>query len=187
MDQLTPFTDLDLPTNIQDHFRAFFQEQKEHVLISELIDWPFLGWWDFVTRFLEEIGAEILIALSPDYQSSTRLSEVINETKTHIEKLLELESDLPKALARFSDDQAVRILTIHKSKGLEFHSVIILAVENEIFFGDQAANRCAFFVGVSRAKHRLILTCAKEREKPNNHNSRWNLIRTPHKEYFDYA
>ena len=187
MDQLTPFTDLDLPTNIQDHFRAFFQEQKEHVLISELIDWPFLGWWDFVTRFLEEIGAEILIALSPDYQSSTRLSEVINETKTHIEKLLELESDLPKALARFSDDQAVRILTIHKSKGLEFHSVIILAVENEIFFGDQAANRCAFFVGVSRAKHRLILTCAKEREKPNNHNSRWNLIRTPHKEYFGYA
>lgn len=33
------------------------------------------------------------------------------------------------------DDQAVRILTIHKSKGLEFDSTIIMAVENEIFLG----------------------------------------------------
>ncbi|MDO1950120.1 3'-5' exonuclease, partial [Escherichia coli] len=92
-----------------------------------------------------------------------RLKEVVRNTRTRIEELLKLEPDLPKALERFSDDQAVRILTIHKSKGLEFDSVIIMAVENEIFFGNQAENRCAYFVGVSRAKRRLVLTHADQR------------------------
>ncbi|TYF44400.1 DNA helicase UvrD, partial [Enterobacter hormaechei] len=69
--------------------------------------------------------------------SQTRLREVIRDTKVRIEELLQIEPDLPKALERFVDDQAVRILTIHKSKGLEFDSVIIMAVENETFFGNQ--------------------------------------------------
>lgn len=73
------------------------------------------------------------MSLSSDYESLDRLKEVVRDTKARIEELLKLEPDFPKALARFSDDQAVRILTIHKSKGLEFDSVIIMAVENEIF------------------------------------------------------
>ena len=137
--------------------------------------------------FLNKIGMETLVALSPDYESHARLGEVVRDTKSRIEELLKLEPDLPQALARFSDDQAVRILTIHKSKGLEFESTIIMAVENEIFFGDQDANRCAFFVGVSRAKRRLVLTHAIERERPKNHSRRWDVRRTPQQEYIDFA
>lgn len=127
------------------------------------------------------------MALSPDYESHARLTEVVRDTKTRIEELLVLTTDLLQALTRFSDDQAVRILTIHKSKGLEFDSAIIMAVENEIFFGDQDANRCAFFVGVSRAKRRLVLTHAVERERPQHHGGRWEINRTPQQEYFNYA
>lgn len=94
---------------------------------------------------------------------------------------------MPKALARFSDDQAVRILTIHKSKGLEFDSVIIMAIENEIFFGDQSENRCAYFVGVSRAKNRLVLTYADQRERPAGHLRRWDVQRTVQNEYVGYV
>ncbi|MEQ9924632.1 3'-5' exonuclease [Pectobacterium brasiliense] len=100
--------------------------------------------------------------------------------------MLDTESDLPRALGRFADDQAVRILTIHKSKGLEFDSVIIMAVENEIFFGNEDENRCAFFVGVSRAKKRLVLTHAAQRERPAN-AKRWNVSRTAQSEYFGYV
>ena len=128
-----------------------------------------------------------LVALSPDYESHARLSQVVGDTKARIEELLKLEPDLPLALTRFSDEQAVRILTIHKSKGLEFDSAIIMAVENEIFFGDQDANRCAFFVGISRAKRRLVLTHAIERERPHNHGGRWNVRRTPQQEYINFA
>lgn len=187
MNQLMPFAEDEVQSSARQNFQRFFKEQRKSTAMSELRDQPFSRWWDSVCDFLKKIGMETLVALSPDYESRARLSEVVRDTKARIEELLELSPDLPKALARFSDDQAVRILTIHKSKGLEFDSTIIMAVENEIFFGDQDANRCAFFVGVSRAKRRLVLTHAIERERPQNHGGRWKVVRTPQQEFFNYA
>jgi superfamily I DNA/RNA helicase len=63
----------------------------------------------------------------------------------------------------------------------------MMAIENEIFFGDQDSNRCAFFVGVSRAKRRLVLTYALERERPQNHSGRWDVRRSPQQEYINFA
>jgi superfamily I DNA/RNA helicase len=183
MNQLAPFADDEVQLSIKRSFQSFFKEQKKNIMKSEHPS----EWKDSMRSYLEFVGIDTLTALSPDYQSETRLSEVIKETAEHIEELFSLTSDLPLALARFSDDQAVRILTIHKSKGLEFDSTIIMAVDNEIFFGDQDANRCAFFVGVSRAKRRLVLTYAKERDRPANYHKRWNTSRTPQTEYLDYA
>jgi superfamily I DNA/RNA helicase len=84
----------------------------------------------------------------------------------------------------------VRILTIHKSKGLEFDSVIIMAVESETFFfknkTEQTENRCAYFVGVSRAKERLVLTHVDQRERPQNARY-WRINRSPQAEYLGYA
>lgn len=187
MSQLTPFADDELQFDTRKNFQHFLKEQRKNITITEFLSEPFSEWWNSARNFLQKIGVETLAALSPDYDSRQRLREVIRETKKYIVELLELEPDLPKALARFSDNQAVRILTIHKSKGLEFDSVIIMAVENEIFFGNQDENRCAFFVGVSRAKRRLILTCAHNRERPENHTGRWNINRSEQSEYIGYA
>lgn len=125
--------------------------------------------------------------LSPDYESQDRLKEVVRDTKARIEELLKLEHDLPKALERFADDKAVRILTIHKSKGLEFDSVIILGIENQTFWGKPDEERCGFFVGVSRAKRRLVVTMSKHRETPPSNPYRWQDKRTPHREFFGYV
>lgn len=87
-----------------------------------------------------------------------------------------------KALDRFSDDQSVRILMMHKSKGLEFKSVIILGIENEAFWGNADEERCSFFVGASRAKLRLVMTVCETREPPPSNPYRWREHRTPHAE-----
>ena len=87
-----------------------------------------------ISSFIEQLGIETITALSPDYESASRLREIVNSTMK-IQELIEKESSLIKALKSFLDDQAIRIMTIHKSKGLEFHSVIMLAVENETFWG----------------------------------------------------
>lgn len=187
MNQLIPFSDDEMQSSARSNFQYFFKEQLKSVAAVESLGDPFTGWWDLVRGFLNNIGLEALVALSPDYESHSRLKEVVRDTKARIEELLELEPDLPKALTRFVDDQAVRILTIHKSKGLEFDSVIIMAIDEEIFFGDQDANRCAFFVGVSRAKRRLVLTFARERERPEGHKKRWDIHRTAQAEYFSYV
>lgn len=187
MNQLIPFADDEEQSSARQNFQRFFKDQKKNFAMVEMLDENILGWWDFVCSFLKKIGMETLVALSPDYESHARLGEVVRDTKARIEEWLELGLALPQALTRFSDDQAVRILTIHKSKGLEFDSTIIMAVENEIFFGHQDDNRCAFFVGVSRAKRRLVLTNAIVRERPQNHRGRWEVNRTPQQEYFNYA
>ncbi|EIY4985504.1 ATP-dependent helicase [Enterobacter roggenkampii] len=186
MNQLIPFADEEIQSSARKELDCLIKKQRKEADIAELIDSRFSDWRDCVSAFLAHIGSETLMALSPDYESRTRLREVVRDTKARIEELLQIESDLPKALERFVDDQAVRILTIHKSKGLEFDSVIIMAVENEIFFGSQDENRCAFFVGVSRAKRRLILTHADQRERPAN-AKRWNVSRTAQAEYISYV
>jgi superfamily I DNA/RNA helicase len=187
MNQLIPFVDEDIKSNARKDLYRLIKQQRKEIAIAELVDESFSGWWEFVLVFLKQVSIETLVSLSPDYESQARLVEVVRETQAKIEKLLKQEPELPKALARFSDDQAVRILTIHKSKGLEFDSVIIMAIENEIFFGDQSENRCAYFVGVSRAKNRLVLTYADQRERPAGHLRRWDVQRTVQNEYVGYV
>lgn len=168
-------------------FHRFITEQRKNVISLESLGDPYKDWWGVVKTFVNKVGIENLTALSPDYESRTRLIEVIKNTRTHIEDLLKLEPNLPTVLQRFSDDQAVRILTIHKSKGLEFHTVIILGVENQLFFGDADDSRCEFFVGISRAKQRLILTVCDQRDRPISNNKKWTENRTSHNEFIAYT
>jgi superfamily I DNA/RNA helicase len=71
---------------------------------------------------------------------------------------------LSAALTAFSADRAVRIMSIHKSKGLEFDTVIMMGVEGETFWGKIDEERSACFVGISRAKNRLLLTVCDHRD-----------------------
>lgn len=187
MNQLTPFADEEVQSSVRQDFHRFISKQRKDASLIKALGEPLVGWWESVRTFLRKVGIETLSALSPDYESKTRLKDVVNETKTRIEDLLKLEPDLSKALGRFSDDRAVRILTIHKSKGLEFDSVIILGVENQTFWGEEAAERCAFFVGASRAKRRLILTVSDCRDTPLSNPKYWRVNRTPHAEFLGYA
>lgn len=55
----------------------------------------------------------------------------------------------------------VRLMTIHKSKGLEYHTVIFVGLHQNAFFGyhkNRAEETNAFFVALSRAKERVFFT-----------------------------
>ncbi|EPO5348787.1 UvrD-helicase domain-containing protein [Klebsiella michiganensis] len=186
MNQLVPFADEEIQTSVRKGLDQLIRKHRKEVSDAKKTETPFSQWWRFVRALLKHIGLQTLVALSPDYESHERLKQVIRDARERIKDLLEIESDLPLALKRFADDQSVRILTIHKSKGLEFDSVVIMAVENETFFGKEEENLCAFFVGVSRAKRRLILTHTNKRDEPAN-TKHWKVFRTARLEYFDYV
>lgn len=136
--------------------------------------------------FLDLLGKEAIVALSADYERGARLDEVIEQTFSRLDELLSLGADPTDALSRFAEDRAVRIMTIHKCKGLEFDTTIILGVEDQTFWGSRPDERAAFFVGVSRAKRRLYLTVANSRESPEGAR-RWDVNRSPLQEFLDYA
>lgn len=166
---------------------TFIRKEKKRATIEDLKDSSFENRWKFVRALLNQLGKTAISMLSPEYESIDRLKEIIKETSTRINELLEQDPDLLTALNRFSDYQAVRIMTIHKSKGLEFDSVIILGVENEAFWGDESEERCAFFVGMSRAERRLVLTACGTRGTPPSRPYRWREDRSPHVEFLEYA
>ena len=185
-EQILPFVDdKELEFSKHHYLQDFIINQKKIIKKSESTSGRFTCWRQVMSSFLEQLSIETITALSSDYESESRLREIVNSTTTKIQELLEKESDLIKVLKSFLDDQAIRIMTIHKSKGLEFHSVIMLAVDEETFWGDKDAERCAFFVGVSRAKQRLLITNSKERQKPEGER-RWSCHRNKHAEYWEY-
>lgn len=137
-------------------------------------------------EFLALLGREAVAALSADYERGGRLEEVIAQTFDRIDELLQIGDAPAQALSRFSEDSAVRIMTIHKSKGLEFDTVVMLGVERQTYWGDAVEERSAYFVGISRAKRRLWLTVAGRRERPAGAR-RWDEARTAHAEFLSYA
>jgi superfamily I DNA/RNA helicase len=139
-----------------------------------------------VGELIETIGRDAVVAFSADYVQGNRLDQLIEDTVARISTLLEDGTELSTALSAFSADRAVRIMSIHKSKGLEFDTVIMMGVEEETFWGKIDEERAAYFVGISRAKRRLLLTVCEHRDRPKG-ATRWDAERTAHAEFLGYA
>lgn len=66
-----------------------------------------------------------------------------------------------QVLANVEAADAVTLMTIHRSKGLEYHTVFLLGLDDDQWWahrGDVAESTSTFFVGLSRAAQRLIFT-----------------------------
>lgn len=185
--QLTPFSGEDVQSYARTDLTNLMKRHRTEATKATLNGSSGIGWVEQVRGFLEHIGTEAIMAMSPEYESPGRLQEVIRETKMRIRELLEVEPNMSDALTRFSEDKSVRILTIHKSKGLEFDTVVLLGVEDQMYWGAADEERRAYFVGVSRAKRRLVLTYADSREPPSRANTRWDTDRSPQLEFIGYA
>ena len=135
---------------------------------------------------MDTVGRDSLIALSPDYKHGNRFDELVAQTLEQAHSLLRDHAAASTALASFSGDSAVRIMSVHKSKGLEFDTVVILGVEEETFWGELSAERAAYFVAISRAKERLLLTTCGKRQRPEG-AKRWSARRHEHEEFLSYA
>jgi len=87
---------------------------------------------------------------------------LLASTKEHVNASFKQRTDTVNYLKSIGNAEAVQIQTIHKCKGLEFHTVVVQGFERETFFGKKVDAECAFFVAISRAKERLVLTDARK-------------------------
>ena len=69
------------------------------------------------------------------------------------------------------EEESVTLMTLHSAKGLEFPVVFLVGMEEGIFPGyksigeqsDLEEERRLCYVGITRAKHELFLTCSRQR------------------------
>ena len=127
-------------------------EDKFHDLLKQIVDF-----WD-----LQRIKAMLLV-----YNQGSYLIELLNKFQKFIWE--ELEStlfDWLLALENFEGLHSVPIMTIHKSKGLEYNTVYFVGLEDSAFWNfkyQPEEDRCAFFVALSRAKVEIMFTFCRYR------------------------
>lgn len=120
-------------------------------------------------RLLAFIGRERFAALHPQYAQGEFLDEVV----TRLAKVISAE--LPEAgwagvVDAVKGVCAVSVMTMHKSKGLEFDTVIFLGLEDGALWNFQSNTEeetCGLFVALSRAKERCYFTFCQRRLNRN--------------------
>lgn len=71
-----------------------------------------------------------------------------------------------EVLDRFEGKGEVPLMTIHKSKGMEFHPVVFFGRDGQRWWSlklNKAEEMNSFFVALTRAEQRAFFTCCAER------------------------
>lgn len=102
----------------------------------------------------------------PEYHQGNYLDEQLDKFRLLFTRELESSGNWLLAVENFIGIHSIPIMTIHKSKGLEFSAVYFIGLEDSAFwnFSNQPdEDRCAFFVAISRAKQSVTFTFCKQR------------------------
>ncbi len=120
----------------------------------------------FLTQWMEEMN----LSENPAMQKLSQMT-VFYRTMTEFTDalLLGTESDLKRCGNKRYTSEAVSLMTLHGSKGLEFPVTFIygaeqgsIPLESENHPSDKAEERRLFYVGMTRAKEELIMTTSGE-------------------------
>jgi superfamily I DNA/RNA helicase len=136
---------------------------------------------DFITRFPEPpadrasadvivkhvvnlVGQANLLAASPAYRQGGWFNRVMEAASLHLEASSKGSDDWTSALDVYEGLHAVPLMTVHKSKGLEYHTVIFIGLDDGAWFNFQKQSHeetAGFFVAFTRAKQRVVFNyCA---------------------------
>ncbi|MDP3974619.1 MAG: UvrD-helicase domain-containing protein [bacterium] len=88
-----------------------------------------------------------------------------------LEQVALVESEYFESEKRHPNEEGIKLMTLHQSKGLEFDTVFITGVEEGLLphsrsiddFFQLEEERRLFYVGITRARHRLYILSAKKR------------------------
>ena len=142
-------------------------------------------WHSTLNSIIDFFGIGNIKAKFPAYKQGTYFMNVINQFESlFFEEYVAAHGVWNLAIENFRGDHSVPIMTIHKSKGLEYNAVYFIGLEDSAFwnFRNQPdEDRCTFFVALSRAKASVTFTFCKKRTGMKCPMQRHNAIN----EFFD--
>lgn len=119
-----------------------------------------------VNDIISFAGADKIKSSYPAYKNKKYFSETIGSFSQLLKEEAEGTTDLRTILDTITGVGVIPIMTIHKSKGLEYHTVIFMGLEDGAFWSydkQPDEDKCAFFVALSRAKERVAFTFSRNR------------------------
>jgi UvrD-like helicase C-terminal domain len=118
-----------------------------------------------VNNLLRELGESALRRIFRQYDDYAFFCDVQAALAAMMAEHAPAAEDWKQLVQAVEGIGQVRLMTIHKSKGLEFHTVIFVGLHQNAFFGyrnNQAEETNAFFVALSRARERVFFTRSEE-------------------------
>lgn len=122
--------------------------------------------WNICVIIIRTFRIEELSSLYPQYLDKNYLKKIFKEFLSYFYQQYQLHKDWISALECLLGKGIIPIMTIHKSKGLEFEVVIFIGLEDNAFFHykkNPNSELCNFFVALSRAKKFNIFTHCDKR------------------------
>ncbi|MEC0466285.1 ATP-dependent helicase [Bacillus subtilis] len=117
-------------------------------------------------KILTLVELELIKGSYPEYRKGDYLERKVKQTAEFLFYSFEKHKVWNKAVDDFLGIFSIPIMSIHKSKGLEFETVILLGLEDGAFWNFENSpddETFTFFVALSRAKTRMIFTFCKNR------------------------
>ncbi len=118
---------------------------------------------------IDFFNKEKFLNLYPQYKQGTFFDKQINDLSKYLWKEFELYNNWVESVESLRGNDSIPLMTIHKSKGLEYNTIIFIGLEDGAFWNfrkQPEEDTCAFFVALSRAKVRVIFTFCESR--PHN-------------------
>lgn len=134
-----------------------------------------------VTKLIDFIGRQSLLTASPAYRQGDWMAKVVEAATRHLEASCKGVKDWNQGLDAYEGTQSIPLMTIHKSKGLEYHTVIFVGLDDSAWFAFQRETReetSGFFVAFSRAKQRVIFSYCSTRGLRNTIAPLYTLLKS---------
>lgn len=124
-------------------------------------------WHDIIKEILEFFGIDNIKAKFQAYRRGNYFDDLIKRfEKLFFNEYMTSNMDWDLAIRSFNGECSIPIMTIHKSKGLEYSAVYFIGLEDSAFWNfkkQPEEDRCAFFVALSRAKESICFTFCRRR------------------------
>jgi superfamily I DNA/RNA helicase len=124
---------------------------------------------EFARATLDFIGAQVVRRAFPSYQRQHDFDRVWNGFVLLLRECLVHAETWLDALDEFEGLGQIALMTIHKSKSLEFHTMIFYGLDNQTWWSltpNRMEELNSFFVAFTRAKQRAFFTLCAERGQP---------------------
>lgn len=119
-----------------------------------------------IDQVLAFIDPRALARSFPEYATVDALAIPIEAFRLHLVACADGSPDWGTCLDRFVGIDQVPLMTVHKSKGLEYDTIIFVGLDDVTWWSHSPGNPegiATFFVALSRAKQRAIFTFCRER------------------------
>ena len=133
-----------------------------------------------INCMIEKIGAKRIVSNFSTYNGKSDLAIIVKKfSKLLYREYFQSKGSWINIVSNFKGENSIPIMTIHKSKGLEYEAVYFLGLEDSAFWNfnkQPEEDKSAFFVALSRAKCHLIFTYCSSRNNKLQNNRNINEI-----------